>query len=213
MLKPVKKNGGPGRPGLWVGILLLAGAALALGYFWHGASGQTPRLNSLKLAVNGELRTLFPGETADLPTQLWLARRYLESIALVAAPLLMTRRVPARLALATFGIITALLLAALWYPGSRSGARQRRWRRRTYAVEIGRDRAIPMRVPFPSRHLPRGRRSPDRKEHLRPSGRLERARSLAHFPSIVSTSSALPGRSTELAPEVTNSALRPTTTG
>lgn len=35
----------------------------------------------------------------------------------------------------------------------------------------------------------------------------------AHLPSIVMTSSALPGLSTELAPEVTNSAFLPTTTG
>jgi hypothetical protein len=39
---------------------------------------------------------VFQGLTANEPTQLWIAARYLESLALVAAPAFMTRKLPAR---------------------------------------------------------------------------------------------------------------------
>lgn len=56
---------------------------------------------------------LFPGEAPNLPTQLWLAARYLQAAALVVAPIYLTRRLDARLAFAAWGGVTALLLLAI----------------------------------------------------------------------------------------------------
>ena len=62
---------------------------------------------------------VFPGATADLPTQLWIAGRYLQAVSLLLAPLFLTRRVRARGLLSAYGLATALLLAAVfggWFP-------------------------------------------------------------------------------------------------
>ncbi|MFB3820077.1 MAG: MASE3 domain-containing protein [Candidatus Methylomirabilales bacterium] len=56
---------------------------------------------------------LFPGEAPNLPTQLWLAARYLQAAALVVAPIYLTRRLDARLAFAAWGGTAALLLLAI----------------------------------------------------------------------------------------------------
>ena len=57
---------------------------------------------------------VFVGEDANMPTQLWIARRYLESIGLLAALLFVRRKLNPVVALVAFGGITALLLAAVF---------------------------------------------------------------------------------------------------
>ncbi len=62
---------------------------------------------------------VFPGATADLPTQLWIAARGLEAVSLLMAPLFLTRRVRAMRLLSAYGLATALLLAMIfggWFP-------------------------------------------------------------------------------------------------
>jgi hypothetical protein len=78
-------------------------------------------VGALCVAVVDFLHTLaykdmgvFPGAGANLPTQLWIAARYLEAAAFLLAPLLLTRR--ARLAPLFCGFLAAaaLLLAAVF---------------------------------------------------------------------------------------------------
>ncbi len=57
---------------------------------------------------------VFPGQTADLPTQLWLVARYLQAAALVAAPLVMNRRFHAGWYLFGFGLAWAGLLTMVF---------------------------------------------------------------------------------------------------
>jgi PAS domain S-box-containing protein len=57
---------------------------------------------------------VFPGATADLATQLWIAGRYLQAVSLLLAPLFLTRRVRAGRLLGAYGLATALLLAAVF---------------------------------------------------------------------------------------------------
>ena len=58
---------------------------------------------------------VFAGYSADLPTQLWIAFRYLFSIAFLLAPFFIKRRFNAWMALDSCGIITAALLAAIFF--------------------------------------------------------------------------------------------------
>jgi hypothetical protein len=54
---------------------------------------------------------VFPGYGANLPTQLWIAARYLEAASLLAAPLFLKRRLhPAQVFAAYFVVFVALLL-------------------------------------------------------------------------------------------------------
>lgn len=57
---------------------------------------------------------VFPDHDADLPTQLWLARRYVESVALLIAPLFLRRRLNPLAALLGFAAVTAALLASIF---------------------------------------------------------------------------------------------------
>ena len=82
---------------LFVGIALLAASVI----------------NALH-ALSYKGMGVFGSEDANLPTQLWIARRYLESIALLAALLFLRRTLNAYVALLAFGGITALLLAAIF---------------------------------------------------------------------------------------------------
>ena len=62
---------------------------------------------------------VFPGATADLPTQLWIAARSLEAVSLLMAPLFLTRRVRALRLLSAYSLATALLLVLVfggWFP-------------------------------------------------------------------------------------------------
>ena len=56
---------------------------------------------------------IFPGRGTNLPTQLWVGARYMESLALLLAPLLAHRRLRAGLVFSAFGLVTALLLASI----------------------------------------------------------------------------------------------------
>ena len=58
---------------------------------------------------------VFPGATANLPTQLWIAGRYLESFSLLAAPFLLTRNPKSTSILFVYTIVTGLLLASIFY--------------------------------------------------------------------------------------------------
>ncbi|MFZ5920027.1 MAG: MASE3 domain-containing protein [Chloroflexota bacterium] len=57
---------------------------------------------------------IFTGYSANLPTQLWLAARYLQALTLLAAPLLFQRRVRRGVLLAVFATLTAALLASIF---------------------------------------------------------------------------------------------------
>ena len=57
---------------------------------------------------------IFPGYDADLPTQLWIAARYLHSLSLLFAPLLLGRQLNIREVLLGYAAITALLLALIF---------------------------------------------------------------------------------------------------
>lgn len=56
---------------------------------------------------------VFIGFDANLPTQLWIAARYLQSIALLIAPVLIGRKVHEGRVVAVFAGLTALLLASI----------------------------------------------------------------------------------------------------
>ncbi len=58
---------------------------------------------------------VFTGYGNDLPTQLWLAARFLQAFALFLAPLLMSRRLDVRFYLGIFGGLTAVLLALIFF--------------------------------------------------------------------------------------------------
>ena len=58
---------------------------------------------------------IFHGYGADLPTQLWIASRYMESLSLLIAPLFLTRRLKADLVLMIYALVTALVLGSVFY--------------------------------------------------------------------------------------------------
>jgi signal transduction histidine kinase len=58
---------------------------------------------------------VFPGYDANLPTQLWIATRYLESLSLLIAPLYLYRRLRTGLIFACYAAVTALLLLSMFY--------------------------------------------------------------------------------------------------
>jgi hypothetical protein len=57
---------------------------------------------------------IFPGVDANLPTQLWIAFRYVFSFSFLIAPTFVTRRLNSAAALTVFGLITTLLFAAIF---------------------------------------------------------------------------------------------------
>ncbi len=97
------------------GYLLYLGA----GFFMVGLVG-------LLHAMAYEGAGVFPGHGANLPTQLWIAARYLETAALLGTPLLFGRRIKGWYCLAGWSAATALLLwlifsgrfPACWVEGS-----------------------------------------------------------------------------------------------
>ena len=56
---------------------------------------------------------IFPGNDANLPTQLWIAARYVQSISFLTAAMLIRRKINPRLLMMVFAGVTALLLAAI----------------------------------------------------------------------------------------------------
>jgi len=58
---------------------------------------------------------VFPGYGANLPTQLWIAARYIESLSLLAAPLLIDRRLRPVPVFLGYAVVTSLTLASIFY--------------------------------------------------------------------------------------------------
>ncbi len=56
---------------------------------------------------------IIPGNDANLPTQLWIAARYLQSVSFLSAVLLTRRKINPRLLLGAMSVVTALLLASI----------------------------------------------------------------------------------------------------
>ncbi len=57
---------------------------------------------------------VFSGYDANLPTQLWIAARYLQSISLLLAPLWIGRKLKINSMLLAYGVVVALLLLAIF---------------------------------------------------------------------------------------------------
>lgn len=57
---------------------------------------------------------VFRGYNADLPTQLWIAARYLESLSLLIAPLFMNRRKIVRFVFLAYSVATAMALISIF---------------------------------------------------------------------------------------------------
>jgi signal transduction histidine kinase len=57
---------------------------------------------------------VFPGYGANLPTQLWIAARYLESVSLLLAPLFLKRPLNPYLALGSYALAAVMLLLAIF---------------------------------------------------------------------------------------------------
>lgn len=57
---------------------------------------------------------LFPGFTANLPTQLFVAQRYMLALSFLLAPFFVNRRINAWFAVASYGLVTALVLASVF---------------------------------------------------------------------------------------------------
>jgi hypothetical protein len=58
---------------------------------------------------------VFTDTGANLPTQLWIAARYMESLSLLIAPVFLTRRVRADYLFSFYSVLTAALIAAIFY--------------------------------------------------------------------------------------------------
>jgi signal transduction histidine kinase len=58
---------------------------------------------------------VFPGDDANLPTQLWIAARYLQSISLLIAPLLLRRKFNPYYVFISYAVTVSLLLGAIFY--------------------------------------------------------------------------------------------------
>ncbi len=58
---------------------------------------------------------VIPGGDSNIPTQLWIAARYLQSLTLLAAPFFIGRKNSARIILLGFALVTGLLLASILY--------------------------------------------------------------------------------------------------
>jgi diguanylate cyclase (GGDEF)-like protein len=57
---------------------------------------------------------VFPGEDANLPTQLWIVARYMQSLSLLVALLFLRRKLNASVALLCYSVVTAFILAAIF---------------------------------------------------------------------------------------------------
>lgn len=58
---------------------------------------------------------VFPGHDADLATQLWISARYLESLSLLAAPLLLQRKLHIKIIISIYSLTIGLLLISIFY--------------------------------------------------------------------------------------------------
>lgn len=57
---------------------------------------------------------VFPGAGVNLPTQLWIAARFMQAVVLLTAPLFFQRRIRARLAFGGFAAVTALVVLSIF---------------------------------------------------------------------------------------------------
>jgi hypothetical protein len=58
---------------------------------------------------------VFPGYGTNLPTQLWIAARYMESISLLIAPIFLTRRLKSSFAFVFYTVIFVAVLTSIYY--------------------------------------------------------------------------------------------------
>ncbi|MBM4450797.1 MAG: PAS domain S-box protein, partial [Chloroflexi bacterium] len=58
---------------------------------------------------------IFQGYDANLPTQLWIAARYMESLSLLVAPLLINRKLRIWPTFLSYTVVTALLVVSIFY--------------------------------------------------------------------------------------------------
>ena len=58
---------------------------------------------------------IFQGYETNLPTQLWIAARYMESLSLLIAPAFLSRRLRADLVLMAYALATCLVLGSVFY--------------------------------------------------------------------------------------------------
>ncbi len=58
---------------------------------------------------------VFADQTGNLPTQLWVAARYLQCLSLLIAPFFLGRKLKVYLQIAAYSLVTALLLASIFY--------------------------------------------------------------------------------------------------
>jgi serine phosphatase RsbU (regulator of sigma subunit) len=112
------------------GLIELFAASTALAIFfvaWHSrrfldnAYVGIVGMAYLGVAVIGVIHTLaykgtnvFPGTSSDLATQLWLAARYVATLAFLIAPFFVNRKVELRTALLGFSALTVVLLTAIF---------------------------------------------------------------------------------------------------
>jgi PAS domain S-box-containing protein len=58
---------------------------------------------------------IFRGYDSDLPTQLWIAGRYIEAVTFLVAPIFTVRKVKANSVMAAYCLVTALFLCAIFF--------------------------------------------------------------------------------------------------
>ena len=58
---------------------------------------------------------IFEGYGTDLPTQLWIAGRYLKAFSLLSAAIFIRRKLAPRCTMAAYGLLTGLILASIFY--------------------------------------------------------------------------------------------------
>ena len=58
--------------------------------------------------------SFFPNHDSDLPTQLWIAARYLQSVSFLCAPFLLRRRIEARFIFAGYSLVTFILIFSIF---------------------------------------------------------------------------------------------------
>lgn len=81
---------------------------VGIAYLFVGAIDLTHTLAYTGMGV-------FQGYGTNLPTQLWIVARYIESISLLIAPLLFRRKLKANLIIFEYALATAILLLSIFY--------------------------------------------------------------------------------------------------
>ena len=99
----------------WNTRRMIASNTLLLLAATYGSVGVLDLLHTL--AYNG--MGIFPDRGSNLPTQLWIASRFVESLSLLAAALVFRRaqKLPAGFIFAGYGVLTAGLLLLIFSPG------------------------------------------------------------------------------------------------